>query len=118
MAESHNEPTDKMYLAIAASLAGLTIVSYVGDLLHMPRPALICLVLAVAVVKASLVAAFFMHLKVDWTKVKVMIIPALILAAVLVFALLPDITLAMREKPGKKPPVEGAKTSHGAVPAH
>ncbi len=118
MAESHNEPTDKMYLAIAASLAGLTIVSYVGDLLHMPRSALICLVLAVAVVKASLVAAFFMHLRFDWTKVKVMIIPAIILAAVLVFALLPDITLAMREKPNKKPPVEGAKTAHAAAPGH
>ena len=118
MAESHNEPSDKMYLAIAASLAGLTIVSYIGDLLHMPRPALIGRVLFVALIKASLVATLFMHLKFDWTKVRVMIIPALILAAVLVFALLPDITLAMREKAAKKPPVEGVTTSHAAAPGH
>jgi cytochrome c oxidase subunit 4 len=118
MADAHNEPSDKMYLAIAASLAGLTVISYIGDLLQMPRPALICLVLLVALVKASLVAVFFMHLKFDWTKVKIMIIPALILAAVLVFALLPDITLAMREKAGKKPPVEGTKTAHVASPGH
>ena len=118
MADAHNEPSDKMYLAIAGSLGGLTIVSYVGDLLHMPRPALICLVLVVALIKATLVATFFMHLKFDWTKVKVMLVPAAILAAVLVFALLPDITLAMREKPSKKPPVEGAKTAHAAAPGH
>ena len=118
MAEAHNEPSDKMYLAIAASLAGLTIVSYVGDLLHLPRPALIGLVLLVALVKATLVAAFFMHLKVDWTKVKVMIVPALVLAAVLVFALLPDMTLAMREKPGPKPPVESQKPAHATAKSH
>jgi cytochrome c oxidase subunit 4 len=118
MAETHNEPSDKMYLAIAASLGGLTIISYIGDLLNMPRGALICLVLIVALVKATLVATFFMHLKFDWTKVKVMIIPAIVLAAVLVFALLPDITLAMREAAAKKPPVEGAKSAQAAPPGH
>ena len=118
MADAHNEPSDKMYLAIAGSLAGLTVVSYVGDLLHISRPALICLVLAVAMVKATLVATFFMHLKFDWFRVKVMIIPAIILAAVLVFALLPDITLAKRDTPGKKPPVEGASKAHAAASGH
>src|SRR5262245_2277797 len=116
MAESHNEPSDKMYLAIAGSLAGLTVVSYVGDKLHMPRPALISLVLLVAVVKATLVATFFMHLKFDWSKVKVMLIPAVILAAILVFALLPDITLAPRDKSPPRPPVEKPKSAH--APAH
>jgi cytochrome c oxidase subunit 4 len=118
MADAHNEPSDKMYLAIAGSLAGLTIISYIGDLLHMPRPALICLVLLVALVKATLVATFFMHLKFDWAKVKVMLIPAVILAGVLVFALLPDITLAMREAAAKKPPVEGSKAAAATAPGH
>jgi caa(3)-type oxidase subunit IV len=117
MSESHNGPSDKMYLAIAGSLAGLTIVSYIGDKLHMPRPALIGLVLLVAVVKASLVAAFFMHLNFDWTKVKVMIIPAIILAAVLVFALMPDITIAGRGPVGwsknqRYPVIEKPDSSH------
>ena len=118
MAESHSEPSDKLYLMIAASLGGLTIVSYLADLLGLPRGALILVVLSVAVVKATLVASFFMHLKFDWNKVRVMIIPALILACVLVFALLPDITLAMRDKPNTKPPVEKAKTEHAASPGH
>jgi cytochrome c oxidase subunit 4 len=116
MAESHDSSNDKMYLAIAGSLAGLTAISYVGDLMHMPRPALICLVLLVALVKATLVATFFMHLKVDWSKVRVMIIPAVILAAILVFALMPDIMLAPRAKPGPRPPMETAKSGH--TPEH
>jgi caa(3)-type oxidase subunit IV len=111
MAEAHNEPSDKLYLSIAASLGGLTIISYIGDMLHMPRPALITLVLLVALIKATLVAAFFMHLTFDWTKVKIMIIPAIVLAAVLVFALLPDITLATRDKPNPRPPVERPKSA-------
>lgn len=118
MAEVHNEPSDKLYLAIAGSLAFLTGISYVGDLLKMPRGALICLVLSVAVVKATLVAAFFMHLKVDWTKVKIMIIPPIVLACVLVFALLPDITMAKRDRPGKKPPAEKPKTAQAAAKTH
>jgi cytochrome c oxidase subunit IV len=116
MADSHQNSNDKMYLAIAGSLAGLTAISWIGDLLHMPRPTLICLVLLVALVKATLVATFFMHLKVDWTKVKVMIIPAMILAAILVFALMPDITLAQRERRAQRPPVETPKSQR--TPAH
>ena len=114
----HNEPTDKLYLAIAGSLAGLTIVSYLADLMRIPRVGLIMVVLCVAVVKATLVATFFMHLKIDWTKVKVMIIPALVLAAVLVFTLLPDITLAMRDRPGRKPPASAAAPPHPGAASH
>ena len=117
MAE-HSEPSDKLYLAIAGSLAGLTIVSYLADLMRIPRAGLIMVVLSVAVVKASLVAMFFMHLKFDWTKVKVMIIPALVLAAVLVLALLPDITLAMRDRPGKKLPSPAAAPAHAGTASH
>src|SRR5262245_39145529 len=118
MAETHDGSKDKMYLAIAGSLAGLTAISYIGDKLHLSRPALICLVLAVALVKASLVAAFFMHLNIDWTKVKVMIIPAMILAAILVFALMPDITLASREKRAPRPPIETPKGGHAPAGGH
>jgi cytochrome c oxidase subunit 4 len=117
MAE-HNEPSDKMYIGIAVTLGVLTAVSYLADLMHMARSALVMVVLCVAVVKATLVASFFMHLKVDWTKVKVMIIPALVLAVVLVLALLPDITLAMREKAGPGPPAPAAGHAEGVTAGH
>lgn len=118
MAESDHGSNDKVYLAIAGSLAGLTVISYIGDLMSMPRPALIVLVLLVALVKASLVAVFFMHLKFDWTKVKVMIIPAIILAVLLVIALLPDITLAPRDKPLARPPLERPKVDQAHAVGH
>jgi cytochrome c oxidase subunit 4 len=114
MSESHAEPTDKLYLTIAGALGVLTVISYVADLADLPRTALVFVVLAVAVVKATLVATYFMHLKFDWGNVKVMIIPALILSAVLVFALMPDMTFAQRDAV-KRP--AAAATEH-AKPAH
>lgn len=120
MSESRSEPNEKLYLMIAGALFVLTIISYVGDLMHPPRPALIALVLTVAVVKASLVASVFMHLKFEWGKVKVMIIPAIILSAVLVFALLPDITYALRANATVSPksPVHTPAAAHGDSAKH
>ena len=51
------------------------------------------IILSVAVVKALLVAIYFMRLKWDWGRLYFLIIPALVLAPMLVFALLPDIVL-------------------------
>ncbi|MFL5338697.1 MAG: cytochrome C oxidase subunit IV family protein [Gemmataceae bacterium] len=52
------------------------------------------LILAVAVVKATLVVTFFMHLKIDWRKVFVFIMPTMILAPIVLIVLWPDIVLA------------------------
>ena len=51
------------------------------------------IILSVAVVKALLVCAYFMHLKWDWSRLYFVIIPALVLAPMLVFALTPDLVL-------------------------
>jgi cytochrome c oxidase subunit IV len=51
-------------------------------------------------VKALLVVAIFMHLKWDWGRLYFMIIPAMILAPMLVFALLPDIVLYWKHVSG------------------
>ena len=45
------------------------------------------------VVKAVLVAAFFMHLMMDWGRLYFMIIPVLILGIMMIVVLLPDIVL-------------------------
>ena len=55
------------------------------------------IIMIIAVIKATLVAMIFMHLKWDWSKLYFMIIPALVLAPMLVFALLPDIVLAWKK---------------------
>ncbi|MBV8520322.1 MAG: cytochrome C oxidase subunit IV family protein [Acidobacteria bacterium] len=52
----------RRYLIVFAALGALTIVTVAISLLHLPTHLAILLALTVAVVKGSLVAAFFMHL--------------------------------------------------------
>lgn len=54
------------------------------------------LIAIVAIVKAVLVMYFFMHLKLDWRKVFVFLVPILILAPLILIVLWPDAVLAWR----------------------
>ena len=54
------------------------------------------IILGVAIVKATLVGAYFMHLVVDWRKLYYLLIPAFILGTMMMIVLLPDIVLAWR----------------------
>lgn len=63
----HNDPEAikkeiKKYLMVFGALAVLTIITVSISQLHLPTTEAIILALAVATVKGSLVAAFFMHL--------------------------------------------------------
>lgn len=52
----------RIYIAVFAALAVLTVVTVAISYLHLPFPAAVALGLFVASVKGTLVAAFFMHL--------------------------------------------------------
>ncbi len=52
------------------------------------------MIFAVAVCKAVLVGMFFMHLKIDWTRLYFVIVPVMLLAVMMLVVLLPDIVLA------------------------
>ena len=52
----------RKYLVVFAALAVLTIITVAISQLHLPTGQAVALALAVAAIKASLVAAFFMHL--------------------------------------------------------
>src|SRR5262245_37621565 len=97
-AHAHHGPaTIRPYLVIFGALSVFTLVSFVvNDLVRHGMMAAMTgfvLILGVAVVKALLVATYFMHLKWDWSRLYFLIIPALVLAPMLVFALVPDIVL-------------------------
>jgi len=92
--ESHHGPSLKAYLLVFGALSVFTAVSFlVNTLLGQGSVTGMLVILGVAVCKAMLVAAFFMHLVVDWGRVYYLIVPALILGALLVVVLLPDIVL-------------------------
>ena len=114
MTDTHSHPPASLYWKVGGALTFLTIVSYVGDLLPMGGSATIVIVLLVAIVKATLVATFFMHLNLDWVNVKVMIISAAVLSVVLIFALMPDIGYRGRQLD----PANDPATSAAVAPAH
>jgi cytochrome c oxidase subunit 4 len=95
--EQHG-PTVKTYMVIFGALTAFTAISFVFN--GMARAEMIShftsfmIILGVAVCKATLVGMYFMHLILDWGKVFIMIVPALILGPMLMIVLLPDIVLA------------------------
>jgi cytochrome c oxidase subunit 4 len=102
-AHGHHGPKVQAYLVIGVALAIFTAVSFIvnsfvrSDALSANMGFVI--ILGVAVVKACLVGAYFMHLVWDWKKVGFMIIPGFILGAMMMFVLMPDIVLAWHPNP-------------------
>jgi caa(3)-type oxidase subunit IV len=103
MADSHGETHANgslfvMYMVVFAALSAFTLLSFIVNWIFPPpdhRGAAI--IMSVAVVKALLVAAIFMHLKWDWGRLFFMIIPAFILGAMMMIVLMPDILLAWHD---------------------
>jgi caa(3)-type oxidase subunit IV len=94
------------YIAVFLILCVMTAVSFwtVSAYWPLSPDAGHTLVMIVAVCKAVLVAMFFMHLKYDWFKVYMMVVPCLILGTVLITALLPDMTFSQTRNIVGKPP--------------
>ena len=84
----HHISTDKTLLGVAGALLILTVATVGVHYLHLPNPWSIIVAMAVAIMKGSLVAVFFMNLYWD-TKFNSM----LLLASFLFFGLLVGLTL-------------------------
>jgi cytochrome c oxidase subunit 4 len=95
---AHEGPDLRLYLVVAAALAGFTASSFVVNFLvrdgRLTAQLGFVLILGVAVCKAVLVGMYFMHLKYDWGKLYFLIFPVSILAVMMMVVLLPDIVLA------------------------
>jgi cytochrome c oxidase subunit 4 len=102
MADSHHHdhrgPTFALYIGIALALSIFTLVSFAANQLVLQGAltafTAFVIILGVAIVKATLVGMYYMHLKYEWGKLYFMIIPAFILAAMMMVVLMPDIVVA------------------------
>jgi cytochrome c oxidase subunit 4 len=115
-ADDHDGVSTALYLKVWAGLAILTAVEYFYAYAFQ---ALFVILLAglllLAAWKAGLVGWFFMHLKFEGLWVYILIIPACVLAAILVCALLPDVTF--KPETEENPEAEAAITAPaGTVP--
>jgi cytochrome c oxidase subunit IV len=93
------------YLKVWAGLAILTGVEYVYALVLKDHfVPLVLGLLLLAIVKASMVGWYFMHLKFEKKWVYILIIPAGVMAVLLTLALYPDMAMkpAVEENPGEE----------------
>ncbi len=74
----------RVYVTVFVALMALTLITVTISTLHLDTPVAIVVALCIAGLKASLVAAYFMHLISE----KKLIVAALTLTAVLVLALM------------------------------
>ncbi len=102
IAEEHATEAHAPYLAVWAALAVLTGIEYFYA--YFLKDFFVILVLGLlfwAIIKAGLVGWYFMHLKFEGNWVYIMIVPACILATILVMALMPD--MAMKPEDDETP---------------
>ncbi len=111
VAEEHQQEAHAPYLMVWLWLAGLTGIEYVYAA-GLKDFFLILLggLLALAAIKAALVAWYFMHLKFEGKWVYLLILPALFLAVVLVLALIPDLAMQPADPEGDHVRVEPVRS--------
>ena len=125
IAEEHEQEAHAPYLLVWFWLAILTGVEYFyASGLKDFFTILLVGLLILAGIKAGLVGWYFMHLKFEGKWVYLMIVPAIILAAVLVLALVPDQALKPadieQEETSSVLPADaafGVRIAQGAIPS-
>jgi len=87
----HTHHTHPHYFVIFAVLAGLTLCEVaVAFISHLPRTTLVVLLLGLSVWKALLVALYFMHLKYEGIRLRLLVLFPLPLVLALAVATLWD----------------------------
>jgi cytochrome c oxidase subunit IV len=104
----HAGPTFQTYLYVFYALCVFTALSFVFNTLAnngvIGRLTSAGLIVIVAVIKASCVAAIFMHLKFDWGKLYCIILPVCIVTVMMVIILSIDTALAWHAYPDSAVP--------------
>ncbi len=116
----HAGPNYTAYMVVAGALAVFTAASFVVNRFvteHViERHVGFTLILGVAVCKALLVGAFFMHLRWEWGKLYFMIVPVFILGTMMVMVLLPDAVIAWKRDAELAPAVRAAEAQELHTP--
>ena len=84
------------YFTIIVWLTALTVLEIGVTFLHIGRTSMNILLVGMALGKAAMVAAYFMHLKFEARTLSLIAVTPLLICTLLVFALLPDASWAWR----------------------
>lgn len=88
-----SEQTHPNYLAIWYWLVGLALVSVLVSALPLPHGLILVMIFAAAVVKALLVALYYMHLRFEQLLITSLVLVPLAFFLILLLVLFPDIAL-------------------------
>jgi len=112
--EEHHSNLFRAYMLVAIVLGVATATSFFFNWLARPvedggaaaisRIIAFVLILSVAIIKATLVGLYFMHLKWDWRLLYFLIVPAFILGTMMMFVLLPDTVFSWHNDFSIEPP--------------
>ena len=103
--EAHAGPDFKTYMYVFTALCVCTALSFVVNLALGQNLTSASVIMVVAVVKATLVAGIFMHLKYDWGKLYCIILPVCVVTVMMVIILSIDQTLAWHAYPDSAVPL-------------
>jgi len=92
--DAHHGPTFATYMTIFAALSACTLLSFAVNYTLGQNFQSASIILFVAIVKAVLVGAIFMHLKYEWGKLYFLIMPVFVMGTMMIMVLLPDIVFA------------------------
>ena len=109
MAEPQHRQPELSDIAVFIALIVLTVVTVIVSRLGLPRLPSFAVALAIAGVKASLVALYFMHMRFAVRPIYVIAIVPLFLTILVIAALLPDVGY----NTAPMPPVDGAEAATG-----
>jgi cytochrome c oxidase subunit 4 len=99
MSSDHEKHTEPNYWMVWLALLVLTVVELYVARAPMPRVGIIVSLCALALAKAALVAAYFMHLKFERIPLMLVVMSPLLLSAILYIGLVPDATTHMHWLP-------------------
>jgi len=94
-----NDHAEPNYWGVWLALLILTVVELAVVYLHLPKVVMVISLCALALAKAALVAAYFMHLKFEKYALMLIVMSPLLLSAILYVGLVPDATTHLRWLP-------------------
>ncbi len=87
---AHVEGSKKIFIAVWITLVMLTAVEVVLAYQHLPIKTMLAVLMSLSVVKASLIIAYFMHLRYERRSLVLTLMPALIFVIGMMFVSFPD----------------------------
>jgi caa(3)-type oxidase subunit IV len=110
MADTHAEhahagPSFQAYMFVFGALCVCTALSFIVNLALGENHTSASIIMVVAIIKATLVAGIFMHLKFDWGKLYCIILPVCVVTVMMVIILSIDSTLAWHAYPDSAVPL-------------